>query len=221
MQSLNTSITRGKPFSSRKEMPRGGGLPLCLSGVCILAQVPLKKQTTLRSTSSRNRSSSSGVSSVTRNFVVRAALDLNAAESRNQACDAEARSCEDSSTVPSGPNVYRPSEANICRLHEENDHRPNEANDHRPNEANDHRPNEANVHQPRFAVAQEMAKLDRRRESLKKRRSVQGLGSFLEEQAFRLSRVPREFIRSWWLEMVYAELYSSNPRLGHCSARAA
>jgi hypothetical protein len=66
-----------------------------------------------------------------------------------------------------------------------------------------------------------MAKLDRRRESLKKRRSDQGLGSFLQEQAFMLSRVPREFLRSWWLEMVYAELYSNNPRLGHCSARAA
>jgi len=66
-----------------------------------------------------------------------------------------------------------------------------------------------------------MVKLDRRRESLKKRRSMQGLGSFLEEQAFMLARVPREFIRSWWLETVYSELYSSNPRLSHCTARAA
>ena len=39
MQSLNSSIPRGKPFTSQKEMPKGGGLPLCLTGVSILTQV--------------------------------------------------------------------------------------------------------------------------------------------------------------------------------------
>lgn len=96
-----------------------------------------------------------------------------------------------------------------------------EANVYSLNEADDLRSNEADLHQPRFALAQEMVKLDGRRESLKKRRSMQGLGSFLEEQAFMLSRVLQEFIRSWWLEMVYSELYSSNTRLSHCTARAA
>lgn len=178
-----------------------------------MAQVPQKNKTTLRSTSSRNRSGSASVSSLTRNFVVRAALDLNAAESRSRTCDTEARSCEHSSTVPPGPSAQRSNESNA--------YQPMEANVYSLNEADDQRPNEADLHQPRFAVAQEMVRLDRRRESLKKRRSMRGLGSFLEEQAFMLSRVPREFIRSWWLEMVYSELYSSNPRLSHCTARAA
>ena len=66
-----------------------------------------------------------------------------------------------------------------------------------------------------------MAELDRHRESLRKRRLVQGLGSFLEEQAFMQSRVPQGFVRPLWLELVYAELHSNGPRLDHCGARAA
>lgn len=167
MQSLVTSISpRGMPFTPGKEMPRGGGLPLCLSGVCILAQVPQKSFRTVWSSSSRSRSRSASVSSVSRSLAVRAALDVNAAESRNGTCDTEARSCEDSDTLSSGPNARRSDEANA--------YRPIVADVNSLSEAHDHRPNEANVHRPRFAVAQEMVELDRRRESLKKRRSMQG-----------------------------------------------
>lgn len=185
MQSLHTSIPRGKPFTSRKEMPKGGGLPLCLSGVSILTQVPQNKAK-LCSASSRCRSSSSRGSSAARNLDVRAALDLNAAESRSRACDTAERPCEDSNSVRVGP----------CDR-------------------------EGNVHRPRFAVAQKMAELDRRRESLRKRRLVQGLGSFLEEQVFMQSRVPQGFVRPLWLELISADLHSSNPRPDHCGARAA
>lgn len=70
-----------------------------------------------------------------------------------------------------------------------------------------------------------MVELDRQRESLRKRRLVQGLGSFLEEQAFMLlrqSRLSQEDNRSLWQELIYAELYASDSRrLGHCGARAA
>ncbi|KAG0593891.1 hypothetical protein M758_UG028800 [Ceratodon purpureus] len=184
MQSLNASIPLWKSFTSRKEMPKGGGLPLCLSGVSILAQVPQNKAK-LCSASSRCRSSSSRGSSAARNLDVRAALDLNDAESRSRSCDTAERSCEDSTTVPLGP----------CDR-------------------------EANAHRPRVALAQKMADLDRRRESLRKRRLVQGLGFFLEEQVFMESRAPQGFIRPLWLELVSAELYGSSPR-HHCGARAA
>uniref|UniRef100_A0A7I4F0H6 Uncharacterized protein n=1 Tax=Physcomitrium patens TaxID=3218 RepID=A0A7I4F0H6_PHYPA len=135
-------------------MPKGSGLPLCMSGVCIMTRVPDQK-TSLCSTSSRFPSLCRG-SSATMNFGVRAALNLNATESRGAAW---------------------------------------------------------------------MVELDRQRESLRKRRLVQGLGSFLEEQAFMLlrqSRLSQEDNRSLWQELIYAELYASDSRrLGHCGARAA
>lgn len=124
------------------------------------------------------------------NFGVRAALNLNATESRGAACDAEDTSRENSAELLSGS----------CGL-------------------------EANVHQRRNAIARKMVELDRQRESLRKRRLVQGLGSFLEEQAFMLlrqSRLSQEDNRSLWQELIYAELYASDSRrLGHCGARAA
>ena len=39
MQALSPSILRGKPFIAPRHTPRGGGLPLCLSGVSIVTQV--------------------------------------------------------------------------------------------------------------------------------------------------------------------------------------
>ncbi|KAG0572800.1 hypothetical protein KC19_VG126200 [Ceratodon purpureus] len=176
MQLLNASIPRVKSFTSRKEMSKGGGLPLCLAGVSILAQVPQNKAK-LSSASTRCRSSSSRGSSAARNLDVLAALDFNDAESRSRSCDTAERRCEDLTMVLLGP----------CDR-------------------------EAIVHRPRVAVAQKMAELDRRRESLRKRRLVQGLGSFLEEQAFMQSRAPQGCIRPLWMELVSAELYCSNPR---------
>lgn len=121
IQLQNPSNFRQKPFFfCRVEMSKGGGLPLCLSGVGIMNQVPHQK-TTSSTTFTRHRSSSRG-SSATVNFGVRATLNHNATETCSRICDSEVRR-EDSGAAPSGcngsdSNFHRPRNSVALRMAE-------------------------------------------------------------------------------------------------------
>jgi hypothetical protein len=194
MQALSPSILRGKTSIAPRDTPRGGGLPLCLSGVSIVTQVPQKKTSRVGSSSRRcSLSSSSRGFNAMRNVRTTATLPR-----------------------PLGANVLRSLSRDMC----ERDERAREGSATVPTD----RQEDETSRPPRFAVAQEMDEVDRRREAIRQRRSARGLGSFLEVETFlstRHSRRYQERIRSELRELLLLQSGTSNYCLDNCAARAA